>query len=179
MFKRTAIYLTMALSAVTLAACSSGNSGTQGVEMAPMPRHTSIADLDASSDIAVVGTVTKVMGQEQAPSVGMVLTNYEFTIDRFLSDHGQKHKGAKNVVVHEPGGTLPNGKTLAVDGSVHLSVGEKDILFLHEYSPGYFYVVGMDGKFDVSSAGMVAPGPENLLKFSGTVDQLAAQIPSS
>ena len=56
------------------------------------------------------------------------------------------------------GGTLPHGKALKVDGGVSLAAGEKAILFLHEYSPGHFYVVGLDGKFKRVARGRVARG---------------------
>jgi hypothetical protein len=176
------VRITSALATAALlfgaAACGSAEH-KQGVSLAPGMRYTTISELTTHSDLVVTGSVTKVLGQEQKPDVEMAFTNYEFKIDRVLSDPGQKHKGVTTIIDHEPGGTLPNGKALQVDGGVSLTVGEKATLFLHEYSAGHFYVVGLDGKFKISDNGLATPGDGSLVKFSGTVDQLAAQVPGS
>ena len=77
------------------------------------------------------------------------------------------------IVLHQEGGVV-NGTLYQADDDPLFQIGEQTIIFLRQYSPGHFFVLGgPSGRFRVngnsvtpiSSDGMPLPGGTTLSSF--------------
>lgn len=113
-----------------------------------------IASLKADSDLVVSGRVvrsTPVTGNPPA-------TDFTFSVDAVLhARDGQRALAGTTIVIHQTGG-IQNGQTYEVRDDPLFKVGEKDVLFLHQYVSGRYVVLGgPSGRFLVGADGMVRP----------------------
>lgn len=104
-------------------------------------------------DLAVRGTFTAIQGtQGQAPSSGssdLLSTDFSFTINKVLLDPHHLFNSSSSVTIHQTGGRV--GSTLhQVCDDPLFRIGEEAILFLHQFSPGQYFVMGgPSGRFEV------------------------------
>jgi hypothetical protein len=75
------------------------------------------------------------VGQTQVPT-----TDFAFAIQQMIYDPHQMGIG-KNLIIHQTGGIV-NSQQAEVGDDPLFRVGERAILFLHQFSPGHFYVEG-------------------------------------
>ncbi len=112
-----------------------------------------LGSLKQAADLAVLGTVTG------TPSTtidqGLPFTDFNVRVERVLHDSAHRLVGT-SVTVHQTGG-LFNGKQVEVEDDPLLRPGERVVVFLHEYRPGsYFIIGGPSGRFRVQN-GVVTP----------------------
>lgn len=148
---------------------SSGSTETTVCDYAE--HYTSPATLAAHSDLVVVGQVGKKLGTTSEAGGGA--TDFAFAVTSVLSDPGrQLPQGIGTVKVHQTGtsqGTQCSDDPLFTTGSAY-------VLFLHEYAPGSFYVIGgPNGRLVVSGA-QVSPFSDESVQFSGRVGALAVAL---
>jgi hypothetical protein len=125
--------------------------------------YSDIHSLKANSDLGVLGSFTAVQGQTQDKN-GTPFTDFAFTVTRVLWNPKQVSAGV--VSIHQTGGTV-NGSLYQFSDDPLFQVGEQAILFLHETSPGHYYVVGgPSGRFHVNN-GMVTPATAHGVPFAG------------
>lgn len=103
-------------------------------------------------DLAVQGKFTKILSTEGSmnPSGDSLFTNLVFTVSKvLLSSHNQLNGSVRDITIHQSGGL--QGNTLhQVCGDPLFQVGEEAILFLHQFSPGHYMVIGgPSGRFVV------------------------------
>lgn len=141
--------------------------------------YKSITDLKAHTDVAVAGHFTKVLSQTTG-DMGIPYTDFAFTVDSALYDPNGKVLGVGSVLrVHQTGGVV-GAVTEDVSDDPLFAIGEKAVLFLREYQPGFFLVAGgPSGRFEVSSTGAVSPINNGGVVFSGSLDSFAALVKSS
>lgn len=116
--------------------------------------YNDLKSLKQAADLGVVGTITRASAVATDQS-DLVFTDFVFTIKTALSDPGRRLTGA-SIIVHQTGGIV--GSTLyQMEDDPLFEIGEQAVLFLHEYSPGHYFVVGgPTGRFVVQN-GMVGP----------------------
>lgn len=113
-------------------------------------------------DLAVQGVFTTILstqGQENpsSGSNGPISTNFSFTISKVLLDpHHLLTSSPTHITIHQTGGW--QGNTLhQVCGDPLFRISEGTILFLHQFSPGQYLVIGgPSGRFEVHH-GFVQP----------------------
>lgn len=102
---------------------------------------TKLPDLAARSDLALSGTVTKIIDVANIgsdPTSGILQTTYQFAVDRVLV--GDK---AGVIRVSQSGGVDNQQKiVMDVDDDPRFAVGETAVLFLTEVTPGLYAVQG-------------------------------------
>jgi len=113
-------------------------------------------------DLAVQGTLTtqlRTQGQMNPTggSNGPLSTDFSFTISKVLLDpHHLLTRFPAPITIHQTGGWF--GSTLhQVCGDPLFRVGEGAVLFLHQFGPGQYFVIGgPSGRFEVRH-GFVQP----------------------
>ena len=76
-----------------------------------------------------------------------------------------KGSGTSSIVIKQTGGTDASGALWTLDDDPLLQLGEEDVLFLHEFSAGqYFIVGGPTGRYPVSSGGEVTAMPGGIAR---------------
>jgi hypothetical protein len=161
-------------------ACASGPSRpAQQVTMidASWGEHFSdLASLKGASDVAIVGTVTGVAGHTVRNAVPF--TDFNVQVVRRLHDPQSRVASSATIVVHQTGGQMASNRVLEVRDDVLFRTGETMVLFLREYAPGHFRVLGgPTGRFDVSQ-GTVSSTHHGTVRVpaSHSVDQFASDV---
>jgi hypothetical protein len=133
--------------------------------------YSSLKGLKQDADLGVQGHFTAVVDTPNDSS-GLVSTDFTFTITRVLWDpHHQIPGSTSNITIHQTGGCI--GDTLyRVDDDPLFQIGEEAILFLHQFSPDQYYVIGgPSGRFEVRN-GLVQPVNDEGVKLpSGLTEQ--------
>ncbi len=137
---------------------------------------TTLPDLAARTDLAVAGTVTKVVSVENIgsdPTSGILQTTYDFTVNRTLI-------GSKSGVIQisQTGGIDNQHKiVLDVEDDPRFTVGESAVLFLTEVKPGLYAVQGgPTGRFRLND-GMITPVTTAGIPMKNvSLDALASQV---
>jgi outer membrane murein-binding lipoprotein Lpp len=178
-----------AVAAALLAGCSSSTSQQHAGVSEPKwaESYSNIHDLTAHSDIAVAGSITKVISQTVSSS-NVPSTDFQLTVSKVLADKNKSGLASgSTVVIHQTGGTAQDGTHIESDDDPLFKVGEATVLFLHQFSPGHFYVVGgPNGRFKTGGAttlsntgagtAIVTPLNKETVQFNGTLDQLASEV---
>ncbi len=164
-----------------LAACSSSASHQQSA-VSWAEHYNDIHDLTAHSNLVVAGSFTAVA--KQTTSGDSPSTDFTFAVSKVLADKAKTTVAGSAITIHQTGGSMSDGTPVSTEDDPLFKVGEATVLFLHQYSPGHFYVVGgPNGRFETpganaKSAGVAAVKPFNseTVQFTGSVDQLAAEV---
>jgi len=116
--------------------------------------YNDLKSLKQAADLGVIGAITKASAVTTDQSKH-VFTDFVFTVKTTLLDPGRRLSGA-SIIVHQTGGVV--GSTLyQMEDDPLFEIGEQAVLFLHEYSPGHYFVVGgPSGRFVVQN-GVVSP----------------------
>jgi hypothetical protein len=140
-------------------------------------RYTATSQLLADSNVVVAGHFTAVLSQGAAPSTGIPFTNFTFAVDKVFHDPGSRVTSLNGLLVIHQTGALSGNVTTDLDDDPLFEVGHSAVLFLREYQPGQFAVVGgPQGRYLVSSSGLVSPFNSETVPFMGTEADLATAI---
>jgi hypothetical protein len=169
----------VAISLMTLmwvAACGagSGDGGVTHLDADWTVLYHDLGHLKRASDLAVAGTFASASGQTVQD--GIPYSDFVFTVNRPIYDPGRRLQ-TTSITVHQTGGTL-NGRVAEIQDDPLFRVGERSVLFLHEYSPGrYFVVGGPSGRFEVGANGAVRPfNDEGVHMATVPLDAFAADV---
>jgi hypothetical protein len=135
-----------------------------------------LKSLKAASAVVIEGTISAVARVTLDTATNIPYTDFTVSIDKVVFDPQGRVHGA-TTIVHQTGGIV-NGTLYQVDDDPLFQIGERVVLFLHEYDPGKYYVVGgPTGRFEVrlgivsaASTGGVALLP------STTIDAFLVQV---
>ena len=143
----------VALMAFGLFACGSGPRVVY-IDASWTRLYHDIPSLRADADIAVSGKVLRSSAVVETPPA----TDFTFLVDAVLHARaGLPIAAPTTIVVHQSGG-IQNGQMYEVSDDPPFQIGEIDVLFLHQYAPGRFFVLGgPSGRFLIGSDGMVRP----------------------
>lgn len=129
-----------------------------------------LKSLKQASDIVVAGTITKI-ARVTKDKKGIVTTDFVFSISHIVWDPRHLLKDS-SIIIHQTGGIINNIR-YEVDDDPLFQLGERAVLFLHEYKSGYAYVVGgPTGRFTVQG-GMVTPINDEGVKFTALISETA------
>jgi hypothetical protein len=121
----------------------------------------SLTDLKTSSDIAVEGSIAAIASQTIEQN--LPFTDFQFHVDKILSAPKGVISG-NTIIIHQTGGPM----TVNVQGTATkvlfqvgddplMHAGDHLVLFLHQYAPNHYFVVGgPTGRFTVQQ-GVVHP----------------------
>lgn len=140
------------------------SSSTQGLPVSQDQHYSQIVSMDASWSVGykdlktlkaastsiVAGTIAAVAGATLDTTTNIPYTDFTVALDTVVHDpKGRVH--GMSVTVHQTGGIV-NGVLYQIGDDPLFQIGEHVILFLHEYEPGKFFVVGgPTGRFKVNS----------------------------
>ncbi|HZU67989.1 MAG TPA: hypothetical protein VFA09_11995 [Ktedonobacteraceae bacterium] len=147
-FRRVSIVLLSGFAiwgTLLLSGCTSASQPAQGQKMTTVTIYPSwsrlyqdLKSLKHDSDVAVSGTIMGI--SKTIPSPSLVMTDFTFQIQKILWDP-HKRINSTSIIVQQEGGVTNNTRYVAEDDPL-FQVGEEAVLFLHEFSPGNYYVVG-------------------------------------
>jgi hypothetical protein len=123
--------------------------------------------LKQNADLVVAGTIVGVSKLTGDPP--LVFTQFIFQITRTIWN--PKHLAASNqVIVNQTGGIVGNDLYEIRDGPL-FQQGEAMILFLRQYEPGLFSVIGgPSGRFELHN-GMVTPINDEGVRFTAPMPE--------
>lgn len=139
----------------------------------------SIAGLKGSSQVIVVGSVSAMIRTYRSP-IQIPYTDFAFHVDSVVSDPGHRLT-TPSITIHQVGGFV-NNFPLQVEDDPLLVPGERDVLFLRQYSPGSYAVVGgPQGRFQIRSGVVQAVSATHVRGFTGSVplDSFLASVRSA
>jgi len=112
-----------------------------------------VKSLKQDSDLVVSGTFTGIAATVQ-PDKGPVETDFTFTLSKTLVN--PQLVNVKTITVRQTGGIVGNITYVVADDPLFV-VGAQEILFLHQFAPGQYFVLGgPTGRFQISQ-GVVHP----------------------
>jgi hypothetical protein len=176
----------LVLSLLVLAGCSSSQqpqSGT-GVQKVLLDAswaklYHSFTDLKHDADLIVQGTVTQVL-QTESPTdaTPYPATDFLFTVSQVLQDPANRLQGT-TLTLHQTGGMVDN-TLYEVDDDPLFQPGEQSVLFLHEYQPGSYYVIGgPSGRFVIQNGTVQPINDEGVPYTGGSLNSFFTQVQSS
>jgi hypothetical protein len=124
---------------VFLSGCSSGSSHGQTVTTVTLSAswtrlYHDIKSLKHDSDVVVSGTVTGISNTDTSQTP--VMTDFIFQVHQTLWDpHNRIHD--TNLIVRQTGG-VANGTRYVIQDDPLFQIGQKAVLFLYEFSPGFY-----------------------------------------
>lgn len=135
--------------------------------------------LKSAADLSVVGTISAVSAVSKDQD-GIVYTDFLFVTQATLLDPQYRLSGTgSSVIIHQTGGMI--GSTLyQMEDDPLFQVGEQAILFLHEYSPEHYYVIGgPSGRFrlqnglvsSINDEGVALTAPLTQAEFISRIQQ--------
>jgi hypothetical protein len=141
--------------------CSSsgtGNPGTtkDGIQVSWAEHYSTVAELKKHTDVAVHGTVTKLV-ETTKDAKGIPFTIYQLTVSDVIVDRKHQLSGANPTVTIKQTGGVVDGSTVQVDDDPMFAVGDEVVLFLAEGSPGLYRVIGGPNGRYVVVGGKVKP----------------------
>lgn len=137
--------------------------------------YSDLAALKKDSDVAIIGTVTGIASRTVRD--GIPYTEFNVRVVRALHDP-QSRLTSSTIVVHQTGGPVSPNRVLEVRDDPLFRTGETVALFLRQYAPGHFRVLGGPaGRFEVSQGTVASVGRGSvLLPGRHSVDQFAAEV---
>jgi hypothetical protein len=145
--------------------------------------YRSMADLKAHTDMAVQGAITKATQEPGASTTNIPFTDFQFTVAATLYDPGHRAAATAGtpatLTIHQTGGIV-DCEQFQFDDDPLFRVGEKYVLFLHEYATRRHMVVGGPfGRFTVGDSRAITPIVSDGVKFSGTLPIMSQAIETS
>jgi hypothetical protein len=111
--------------------------------------YTTITALKQDADLAVDGTVSRVVSVTK-DSKNLVFTDYSISV-RSVAHNPRKIAVSAEIIVHQTGGIVGNTKFELTDDPL-FAIGEHVILFLQQYGPDHYFVIGgPTGRFQVQN----------------------------
>lgn len=153
-----------------------GYSQTATIDASWSVNYKDLKSLKAASTVVVEGKITAVAGETLDTATHIPFTDFTLSVDKAVYDpHGHVH--GFRVIVHQTGGIV-NNTLFQVDDDPLFQVGEQVVLFLHEYAPDMYFVVGgPTGRFEVRSGKVSAGGSTGVtLPSSTSLDAFLAQV---
>lgn len=151
-----------------------------------------LPSLKRASDVAVVGDVSGIADQGLEGGTQTPYTEFSVTVQSVLFAHasvqardlsGNTLSPYSTFIVHQLGGTSYRQQQpvqMEVADDPLFTVGDQVVLFLHQYSPGHYFVEGgPSGRFSVANGlvspindeGIPIPAPAPLAQFASEVSQ--------
>jgi hypothetical protein len=157
--------------ALVLTGCTQGGQGTPPptsnsqtfVDVSWAKGYHDLKSLKQDSDIAVVGVITGIASVTQ-DNAGVPDTDFTFAV-RQVFWNPQKRPVGFTILLHQTGGVI-NGQRIEASDDPLFQQGEQAVLFLHEYSPGHYFVIGgPSGRFLIQG-GLVKPISDEGVHFA-------------
>lgn len=183
-FLRLALGATAAVVALgTMTGCS-GDSAQQSAQQTVdlhaswAVTYKSLGELKTHADLAVLGRFTKVISSTH-DSKGVPFTDFAFRVDSVVNNpRGRQVAAGSTLTIHQTGGQFDN-VLFQIPEDPLFKVNENAALFLVEYKPGMYRVVGgPTGRFKVTG-GRIAPATREGLAYSGSSDSFTATVRGS
>ncbi|MFJ5231241.1 hypothetical protein ACIQBJ_15255 [Kitasatospora sp. NPDC088391] len=170
--------------ALSATGCSDDGPPTRHVQIDWASHYTDVKELDAHSDLAVVGVFHQDLG-ESTDAAGITRTDFGFFVQRQLSAHGGSPRtGGTLIRVRQNG-----GRAVRVEDDALFVLEQHAVLFLHRIEPDVYAVVGgPNGRFDLPPPppgtsslqpfddAVVVPYNDETARFSGSIRTLAALL---
>ncbi len=95
------------------------------------------AQMVANADAVVEGTVVDESGTEVSSQAdNLIYTNYTFKVDKWITG-----AGPSTILIHQMGGSA-GLRQVTIPDDPPLKVGDSNILFLMQYAPGRYFIMG-------------------------------------
>ena len=147
--------------------------------------YPTLAAIKEHAEVIVRGRVTAISGQGEFNNAGTTTdptkaapapyTDFTFAVAAIIKGNVT----AGDITIRQTGGTMADGAIEVVEDDPVLEVGDQDVLFLRQFSPGHFFVMGGPaGRFPISNGrtvstmpgtSIVTPPPADLTQFIAAV----------
>lgn len=163
---------------IASAGCASGKHPQRHVTLSASwaVEYQSFSALKHNADLAVQGEFERTM-RVTKDEHGVPYTDFGFTVQRILLGprSGSLVAVGGTVEIHQTGAASSDVIT-DVDDDPLFRVGDQAVLFLHEYSPGkYFVIGGPTGRFSIVN-GAVKPINDQGVPFSGDLASFVSAL---
>jgi hypothetical protein len=135
--------------------------------------YPTLASIKKDADLGIRGEITQIFSTD-ASANAPISTYFIVTIEEVLwNPHSLSLSAGATIILDQEGGVV-NGTLYQADDDPLFQIGEQTIVFLRQYSPGHFFVLGRpSGRFKVSGSivtpisadGMPLPGGTTLSSF--------------
>ena len=138
--------------------------------------YNDLKSLKAASSIVIEGTIAAVASETLDTATNIPYTDFTVSAHQVVHDPQGRVHGA-TVIVHQTGGVVDDTLYQFEDDPL-FQVGEHVVLFLYEYAPGKYYVVGgPTGHFEVHADIVSAASTDGVaLPPSASLDAFLAQV---
>jgi hypothetical protein len=114
---------------------------TQALAASWAESYDSVASLKRAADLVVLGTIGDVISVERpANEPGLVYTNFALNVQQVLASRTAIALPTQ-VILHQTGAREGN-VTMEVHDDPLFQTGDHVVLFLREYEPGHYFVLG-------------------------------------
>jgi hypothetical protein len=177
-FVRMVVSLATGALLIGSAACGNGEHSQRHVTLSASwaAEYESLGALKRSADLAVQGeferTIRVTMDEHRIP-----YTDFGFTVQRILlrPRSGSPVSVGGTVEIHQTGAASSDVITEVEDDPL-FRIRDRAVLFLHEYSPGkYFVIGGPSGRFSIVH-GVVTPINNEGVPFSGDLASFVSAL---
>ncbi|HKE63875.1 MAG TPA: hypothetical protein VKB59_04385 [Micromonosporaceae bacterium] len=163
---------------VSVASCASAEPNQHHVTLSASwaVEYHSLAALKENADVAVAGKFERTIRVTKDED-GVPYTDFGFNVERVLLGprSGSPVSAGTTLEIHQPG-AASSGVITEIDDDPLFQVGDQAILFLHEYSPGkYFVIGGPGGRFSIVG-GSVKPINDEGVPFSGDLSTFVSAL---
>ncbi len=157
---RKIVFLAVLFVVLLLTACGQVKVVSLGASWAMS--YPDLHSLKQAADLAIRGNIASVA--DVTTEQDIPYTDFTVSVSRVLINRSGVQLSA--ILLHQAG-ALEGNTLYQVDEDPLFQVGEQVILFLHEYAPGrYFVLGGPAGRFEVGSDGMVKPVNEQGIQLA-------------
>lgn len=135
--------------------------------------YPTVEQMTEQADLVARSTITGIVSVDR--DANGIYTTYSARIDSGLKYAGDL---PEEIRIRQLGGEL-DGTSYIADDDPLLTIGEESVLFLHEFAPGNFFIVGgPTGRLPIEN-NLIAPLPDSaLVDASGTIVELSERIES-
>jgi len=136
--------------------------------------YDTITDLKKDADAVIVGTIRQVDSIERGDH-DLVFTNFLVDVQQDL--HHRTSAPGTQIILHQTG-AADQTQSVEVRDDPLFSVGDQVVLFLHEYNPGHYYVLGgPQGRFHIHN-GTVQSLESHIKSYSApvSIDTFVAMV---
>ena len=103
-------------------------------------QYSSLSELARDADAIVVGLV-KGVANRSTTGEALSFTDFDYVVEEWVSAPAGVAMLPDAISIHQTGGIV-NGRNVEVTGDPLLVPGERSVLFLRQYAPGQYFILG-------------------------------------
>lgn len=115
---------------------SGGGDTASGMHSSWTNVYPTLREMGTNADAIAIGQVSAIVGTTVDTS-GIPYTDFSYVAEAWL-----KGGAEETILIHQTGGQNESGTTVESDDDPLLAVGEQSLVFLKQYAPGQYFIMG-------------------------------------